>query len=390
MAPVVVKPMAALSRLGYEVDVVCAAPFSRYLESDESLLPYVEANFPNVTRVEPGRGLLDRIRLAFRRSAVTPDLMEVLNHQMYRALMDMDLGKYLVVMTWSPFHSINPVLVKVKKDNPEIKWVAQFSDPWAQNPLEHNNVTRRWAEKNEPNSLRDSDYIVHSSLNIQTLMAENSSVDILPKSEVVPHPFDSGLFPQRPKKKNSKIILRYVGVLFDKRSPEPLFKALSELLKSHPRLIEKIQLELIGSVPGEMLKTEVCLSLPEGMVRHLANMTYLESLGEMYDADILLLIDADVERNLFVPSKLSDYMGADTPIVGLVPSGASEDIFKGLECWHSRPNDITGIVKALESSIDYVLGGSKGSWCNEEYKALFSSDNVALQYMRIIEGLQND
>ncbi len=388
MTPAVVKPMAALSRCGYEVDVLCAASFSKYLSDDESLLPYVDRYFRNVTRLQPRDGLLRKLRFRSRLLSTTPDLMSVLQHEAFSTLMGMDLNQYQTIMTWSPFHSINPVMVKLKKNRPAVRWLAQFSDPWAGNPLEQRMLAKIWSEWQEPKTVEAADCIVHSSSYSRSLMIEKYGAILETRSEVIPHCFDSALFPQRAKVKNERVTLRYIGMLFGRRSPEPLFDALNKLLERRPALRDRLHIELVGFVPHEMLESSSAKALPAGMVTHVPHVTYMESLEKMYDADILVLIEANVRQNLFLPSKLSDYMGADTPIVGIVPTGGSEDVLKNLGCWYAHPSDIAGISHALEGAVDHVMNTSKAAWCDDAFKQLFSGVQVAKSFANILEKIK--
>ena len=388
MSPTVFKPMAAIAKLGYEVDVLCADSFCKELPLDNSLLPYVDKTFSNVFRINPLDGLINNLLSSSRVLARVPDLMTVLQSSAYTNLMDMDLSQYDGVMTWSPFHSINPVMVRVKKQRKNVKWIAQFSDPWQGNPLEVNRLNKLWNQWHEPRTVNSADFIVHSSAYSLDLMLKNHPTELRNKCDVIPHVFNKELYPQRPKIKNEKITLRYLGVLYGRRSPEPLFKALVSLYERRKDLKGSLIVELIGQIPQEMLNSHSALSLPKGTTINLPNVSYLESLEKMYDADILVLIEADVRQNLFLPSKLSDYMGANTPIVGIAPAGGSEDALKGLGCWQARPTDIFGISEAIEGAVDYVKNSSASGWCDEEFRLTFSGEHVAKRFIRILEGLK--
>ena len=388
MSPTVFKPMAAIAGLGYEVDVLCADSFCKELPLDNSLLPFVDNAFSKVFRINPLQGLFQSLQSRVRILSRVPDLMTVLHNSAYAQLMDMDLSQYDGVMTWSPFHSINPVMVRVKKQRKDVKWIAQFSDPWQGNPLEVNRLTKLWNQWHETRTVNAADFIVHSSAYSLDLMLKNHPVSVRRKCAVIPHVFNKNFYPKRSKVKNKKITLRYVGVLYGRRSPEPLFKALISLYERRKDLKGSLIIELIGQVPTEMLNTQAALSLPKGTIINVPNVTYIESLEKMYDADILLLIEADVRQNLFLPSKLSDYMGANTPIVGIVPAGGSEDALKGLGCWHARPSDILGISQAIEGIIDYVMNSSTSGWCDESFRQTFSGDYVAKHFVDILERIK--
>src|SRR5690606_24227712 len=128
-------------------------------------------------------------------------------------------------------YSVNPVMVRLKREFPQVRWVAQFGDPWAGNPLERRLAARIWARINEWRTVRAADHIVHNSETSLVMMVERYSG--LARScpiSTIPHPFESQLYPCRPKRKNLRLTLRHVGVLFGRRSPEPLFSALLMLL----------------------------------------------------------------------------------------------------------------------------------------------------------------
>jgi glycosyltransferase involved in cell wall biosynthesis len=291
------------------------------------------------------------------------------------------------VVTWSPFHSINPVMVQLKRHRPHVRWLAQFSDPWARNPLEQRWLRRLWSRRNEPATVSAADFIIHSSRDSLELMLKAEGPDLRPKTTVIPHAFERELYPTRPKARNERVTLRYLGALFGRRSPEPVFRALARLFERRPELRGALALELVGSVPKAMLATRAARELPPGTVRRVRNVSYLASLEQMYDADVLLLIEADVRRSLFVPSKLADYIGANTPIVGMVPPGGAEEILRELRCAYARPSDVDAISKAVEQAVDRASGHSREPWCDESRREAFSSDSIAGRFAAVLRKL---
>ncbi|NML47773.1 glycosyltransferase family 4 protein [Ramlibacter sp. G-1-2-2] len=384
MMPAVFKPMASLARLGYEVDVVTASSFCKELPLDDSLLPLAQSTFASVTRLDPPGGLRGRLQQRFNVLQRVPDLMAVLHQPTYEHLMDLDLTRYDAVMTWSPFHSVNAAMARVKKHRRNIRWIAQFSDPWAGNPLEINRLCKLWNIWHEPETVAAADWIVHSSPYSLELMFRGNRQGLRAKTGVLPHVFHSELYPARPKTSDAQIVMRYVGVLYGRRSPEPVFAALGNVFARRPELRGQLVVEIVGLVPPEMLQTAAAQALPQGTIRTVGTVGYMESLRLMHDADILLLIEADVRRNLFLASKVSDYIGAGAPIVGVVPPGASEETMRELGAWYAAPRDIAGIERALEGAIDHVLVGTGRPWWNESFRRTLSGEYVARQFSDII------
>lgn len=387
MTAAVLKPMAALAQYGYTVDVVCADSFSPHLPLDASLLPYAEGRFSEIHRLNPPGGWRKYLQNRVKAFAHVPDLMTVLHAPAYEHLMGMDLTRYDAVMTWSPFHSINAVMEKVRRQRKDVRWIAQFSDPWAGNPLEVNRLCKLWNQWHEPRTVRKADWLVHSSAYSLQLMLDNQREPNRANTSVLPHVFNSELYPQRPKARNQRTTLRYVGVLYGRRTPEPLFLALGKLLERRPALRDRLLLELVGTMSPDMLSSPGAQALPSGLVVNIPNVPFLKSLELMYDADILLLIEADIRKNLFLPSKLSDYLGSRTPVIGMVPPGGSEDAMVYTGSWHARPSDVNEIARLLEIAIDHVEARQPPPWHLDRIDKQYSGNSVASKFDAIIRSL---
>lgn len=386
MTSVVIKPMAALARYGYDVDVLCCEPFSNYTKIDESLQSFADEHFNNIYRMAIPDTRVAKYWSRSPKLAGMPDLMGVMQNCAYQQMLKMDLGSYDAVLTWSPFHSINPVIERLKRKRNNFRWIAQFSDPWANNPLDQRKFVKWWSSRNEPKCLQAADYIVYSSARTRDSIIEKYGPALAAKSCVIPHPFEERLYPQRNKIEGARVKFTSVGTLFGSRSPEPLFKAISVLLSRRSDLLEKIAIEFVGPILPDMLQTEAALSLPKEIFSTTASTSYVESLNKMRQSDVLVLIEADVANNLFVPSKLSDYIGSNTPIIGITPPGDIKDILDNLGATSIPPNDIGGIADAIETAVDQIFTGPRNGWANATYRQKFSCDSVVQQFVSVIES----
>jgi len=389
MAPVIAKQMAAISQLGYSVDVLCADPMTfPIIGIDNSLDEYIKENFSNIYQLKSPY-IINTVKNKLQKFSCYGDPMSKHQWPMFELLMAMDLHNYDAIVTFSPFHSINLVMVEVKKRKKDIFWVAHFGDPWASNPLELENMRKFWDKRHEIKMLHYIDCLVHNSKYSLELMLKNKPNNRVVPYTVFPHIFTKELYPKRPKATNLKTTIRYVGTFFGNRSPEPMFKAFLKLFERRKDLVDKVGIEFIGIIKDNtILKTPACLSLPKGMLSVIPSVSYIKSLELMYDSDILLLIEEDVRQNLFFPSKLADYIGANTPIVGVIPSGSSEEICKQLGAWHVKPSNIDAISEKLENAIDYCHSKNKQNWCNENYRNQFESHFVAQNYINFMENVK--
>ncbi|MFH1999016.1 MAG: hypothetical protein ABIK28_05000, partial [Planctomycetota bacterium] len=82
---------------------------------------------------------------------------------------------------------------------------------------------------------------------------------------------------------------------------------------------------------SESVEREIRKYNMEGTVRTHPRIPYLSCLALLRDADVLLVLDAPFDVNLFFPSKLVDYLGARRPILGLTPlKGPTAQILRSM------------------------------------------------------------
>ncbi len=144
-------------------------------------------------------------------------------------------------------------------------------------------------------------------------------------------------------------IFLYTGNLYGRRNPDHFFKAFKELLKVCP----DAQFILIGS---KMKLRHIKKILNSKEREHIHTMQYTNNLAPLFArAKVLVDIDADLEKDPFLSSKIVSYIkvnriilsetGKDTP---------SREMFKGLktiiQCDHNAESLYQGMLKALEGA----------------------------------------
>jgi glycosyltransferase involved in cell wall biosynthesis len=280
------------------------------------------------------------------------------------------------------------------KQKLQLPWVAHFSDPWSDNPFRRrlflsNILNRRY----EAQVIRDADRVVFTSQETLDLVMRKYPQEWRTKSRVVPHGFEPSLYETPMEKSSGSILLRYVGNFYGKRTPRPLFKALAAIHQKEPGLLDQVSVELVGSVPARFLCTQSFKDLPDGLVRIVPTVTYLESLRLMSTADLLLVIDAPAETSVFLPSKLVDYLGAGVPILGLVPPGSSEKLIRQVGGEVANPQDITEIIDSLRRSIGVCKRNNSENrsfpWGISEIRDQYLAVRVAKQLHSIIAEVVN-
>ena len=309
------------------------------------------------------------------------DPMYKFNKALYSYLKKQDLDNYDAIISFSPFHSINLVLSNLKKIK-KFKWIAHFCDPWYNNPLEPSFFRNCASYFFEKKVVQQCDYLIHSCEASLLLMLKNK---INKNSCILPHVFLKELYPTRPKIKNKKLVMRHIGTLIKERSPIVLLKVLDNLKKIFNNLEHLLQIDFIGKIDDPL--SFIMLENYSNLINIISTVDYDKSIELMYDSDILLLIEGDGKKSLFLPSKLADYIGANNFIIGICPDGAARNILlmEHMPCvYHHEEDRLTAIL------TNYINDFLNGNFFLKKAKLInhyLSAKSVATKYIDIIKGL---
>ena len=125
---------------------------------------------------------------------------------------------------------------------------------------------------------------------------------------------------------NDRMQITHAGMLTQKRSAIPFLEGLALFLRTNPAARVRLRVTFAG--PRESANDEHVATLGLGdVVEFVDTMPHVESLRLQKRSHILLLIkhlNPDYEG--LIPGKLFEYIGAQRPILALVPPGEVADI----------------------------------------------------------------
>jgi glycosyltransferase involved in cell wall biosynthesis len=234
--------------------------------------------------------------------------------------------------------------------------------------------------------MKNADRLIFTSQETLELVMKKYPAEFKARARVLPHAFDPKLFGARREVNNSKLTIRYLGDLYGRRTPGPLFAALSRILASEPETLADVHFELIGPTYDLQLEKLGLENLPEGLVTVREPVSYSESLRLMASADGLLVIDAPAEESVFLPSKLIDYIGAGRPILGLTPPGTSHNLINKLGGWTARPEDVEGMAATIRTFLVFLRQNrdQDRAWGATEIRSQYEASRVAREFERIL------
>jgi glycosyltransferase involved in cell wall biosynthesis len=233
-----------------------------------------------------------------------------------------------ILYTSAPPHSVH-IAGLFAKWRTGVFWVAEFRDPWTDNPYKPAFVRSRWSDAVERwferRCIRSADLIVVVTDSFAERLRARFPKELHEKIVVIRNGIDR-LEPPRPANEpHGAVELLYVGNLYHGRDPRLFFQALAALDREK-RLPPGARVEFIGdcaTFKGVPLATMLDEYGIRDRVVLRGRIPHAECLNRIAASDLLLLFAQD--QPLQVPNKLYEYLGARHPIVAFVdPRGESE------------------------------------------------------------------
>jgi hypothetical protein len=271
----------------------------------------------------------------------------------------------------------------------DLPWCAYFSDPWPHHLYPEpyrftvGPLSRRRQERSLDAMLRRAGSLVFPSGRLRDWLLAGHRALYRPKSLVAPHlsehPGTAGGAPAVP---GGVMRIRHAGFLMRERRVEPLFAGLERFLSNHPDAA--IRVEFAGRYAGAAPVIPPSLST---VVSFEPSMPPDAVPAWMAEADVALLVEANLEEGIFFPSKLSDYLSDGRPILALSPRrGVAADFLAEGGGVLVGPEDEAGIAAALERLHDlWRAGGLAGLAPRPEQAAAVSAAAVVPIYERAFQ-----
>lgn len=253
------------------------------------------------------------------------------------------LEKYLkensidTIVTSGPPHSLHLIGLGLKNKMPDLKWIADFRDPWTEiSYYKHLKLTKSSDKKH-----RQLESAVFKNADI-TLATSYTDAENFKKAGAnavcITNGFDESDSGEIAKQKNGEKIsspigqaftLSYIGVLEQLRNPENLWKALDKLVKENAEFAADFKLKFVGRIDDKILQDIENSSLKN----HIQNLGYLahgRAVEEMQNSDLLLITNFPNESSKgIIPGKIFEYLASGKQILSFGPDKA--DVAKILE-----------------------------------------------------------
>jgi len=242
-------------------------------------------------------------------------------------------NKIDVVVTSGPPHSLHLIGLNLKKKLPNVKWIADFRDPWTEiSYYKHLKLTKNSDRKHrqlESNVFENADITLATSYTDAANFRTNGA-----NAVCITNGFDETDASQNQKNSDyqtleRKFTLSYIGVLEQLRNPENLWKALDNLVKTNSDFAENFNLKFAGRIDDKIL-TEIENSSLKNTILNLGYLSHDKAIDEMQNSDILLITNFPKESSKgIIPGKIFEYLSTGKQIISFGPDQA--DVAKILD-----------------------------------------------------------
>ncbi|GAA4704619.1 glycosyltransferase family 4 protein [Brevibacillus fulvus] len=234
------------------------------------------------------------------------------------------------------------------------QWIADFRDPWTQNMHRSGIAWReKLEEKMEQRVMRQANAITTVTASFAKNFRQKYGESIQ-RLELIYNGFDRedfvGLIPMHEAPQKFHAV--YAGILYQKRNPRLLLRAIKQLIDEQKVDRRDLLLSFAGvfDYPGYSENRDCVEQLGlQDIVRVLGNLPHREALGLMKGADALLLIgDVTSDAGHYIPGKLYEYMGIGKPILALNKAGEATGIIQSFDLGQvADPEDFDAVKQAF-------------------------------------------
>ena len=295
---------------------------------------------------EGNPGLLQKMARFVRGNFFLPDARRGwIKYAFAEACRLIEKYKIEAVITTGPPHSTHLTGLKLKKKY-NIRWIADFRDPWSNIQYKSFLYQTCWAQKidlnNERRVLKSCDHLLLAVDERKRFAVIHPHIDT-EKMIFMPNGYDESDFEGINFNPPDDFVITYTGTIAVNYPTEGLVKALLQVSGQFPFVMQ-----FVGKTDE---KTRALFEQHlSGNTRFYDHTSHRQSIEFLAKSSILLLINAHVEGSEFLlHGKIFEYLASEKPILLLAPvTGIAAQIIKNANTGAAFDyNDVEGIAEFL-------------------------------------------
>ncbi len=233
------------------------------------------------------------------------------------------------VITTGPPHSMHGIGLGLKKKFPQLKWIADFRDPWTNidfyKELNLTSLADKVHHRMEREVVQSADCVVVVS---NEMVKEFSSLN--PKRmELITNGFDEDDVSNIHVNPDKEFTLSHIGTLNAARNPKLLWKVIGELIQNKEDINKDLKIQLIGKVDFLVLEELEENGLSDNLIK-IDYLSHSEAIKKQQSSQVLLLLINNTQNAKGVlTGKFFEYLASGRPILAIGPAdGDVADVLK--------------------------------------------------------------
>ncbi len=195
------------------------------------------------------------------------------------------------VVSTGPPHSMHLIALGLKKKNKNLKWIADFRDPWSKLDLLDNFHLSYFAK--HKNKLLEKK-VLHKANLILTVseMWKDDFKKLGAKNvKVITNGYDDSDFTNYTSKTSKeKFVIGHYGLINHLRNPKNFWKALDEICLENKDFSKKIEIHLSGNIDKNIIKEISNYSAINSKIKMLGYLSHKEVINAYSNTSLLLVL----------------------------------------------------------------------------------------------------
>jgi glycosyltransferase involved in cell wall biosynthesis len=228
------------------------------------------------------------------------------------------------IVSTGPPHSMHLIALGVKKKMPQLKWVADFRDPWTNIDFYQELKLSSWADAKhrrlELKVLKAANAVVSVGKTMSNEFAEIlSHANSSNRLEVIPNGFDPDTVFTSGFSTDTKFSIAHIGTLNRSRNPHELWEVLADRVKTDAQFAADLQIKLVGKVDFNVTESIENFGLSEFVYK--IPYVPLNEVGRVQKESrvLLLLINRTQNAKGIITGKFFEYMATGNPVLAIGP-----------------------------------------------------------------------
>jgi len=242
------------------------------------------------------------------------------------------VNHYDVFVTTGPPHSLHLIGLNLKKKLPDLKWIADFRDPWTEisyyKHLKLTKIADKKHRKLESEVFKNADITLATSYtDAENFRKKGANAFCITNGFDVDASTTLSMTEENSKtlplsNSTTKFTLSYIGVLEQLRNPEILWEALNDLVQENADFKRDFELKFVGRLDDKILQKIESSALKNNLT-NLGYQTHDIALKHMQDSTVLLMTNFPQESSKgIIPGKIFEYLATGKTILSFGPKDA--------------------------------------------------------------------